>query len=296
MKKKSKPKRDPAFLFYCGDAARDVSHMNRLERGAYFDLIQAQQKFGGYTAEQARKILGSDFEEVWPALEWILSKDQEGKFFIDWMRNSIEERKEYAEEQRKRIQKYWDNKKREAEQKNNSTEIPRNNHGSTVDIPLEDEDEDENENEREINIGKEDSKGGKGKTNSKEVKYPYQKIVALYHSICPNLPRVLVITDKRKSAINGCLDSVRPDDVEAFLSNFFTKVAESDILNNRKKGFDFTADFDFVFTKSKFVKILEGSYDNISKPNGPNGAPVAGQGLPASYNSERESLMKRRTA
>jgi len=138
--------KDPAFLFYDGDAARDVSHMNRLERGAYFDIIQAQRKFGGITVEQARKILGKDFDEVWPAIELILTKSED-KYFIEWVSDSIENRKEYAEKQRKRIQDYWDKKKKEEE--NGNLEIPRNNYGISTDIPLENERGNERENERE---------------------------------------------------------------------------------------------------------------------------------------------------
>lgn len=146
--------KDPAFLFYDGDAARDVSHMNRLERGAYFDLVQAQRKFGGYTTEQVRKILGKDFDEVWPAIELILTKDEEGKYFIEWVKNSIENRKEHAEKQRKRIQDYWDKKKLEGK----DSDIPRNNDGITTDIPLENENENENIilNKRENHLFKDD--------------------------------------------------------------------------------------------------------------------------------------------
>lgn len=154
--------KDPAFLFYDGDAARDVSHMNRLERGAYFDLIQAQRKFGGYTVEQARKILGKDFDEVWPALELILSKSDDNKFFIEWVQSSIENRKEHAEKQRKRIQDYWDRKKEEEKKNEGSNDIPRNNHGITTVIPLVNENEIENEDV--IN------KGVQGGKNQKPVK------------------------------------------------------------------------------------------------------------------------------
>lgn len=129
--------KDPAFLFYDGDAARDVSHMNRLERGAYFDLIQAQRKFGGYTVEQARKILGRDFDSVWDAMELILTKSDEGIYFIEWVKTSIENRIDHAEKQRKRIQDYWDRKKKEGE--NNSNEIPRNNRGFTLENEIENE-------------------------------------------------------------------------------------------------------------------------------------------------------------
>lgn len=144
--------KDPAFLFYDGDAARDVSHMNRLERGAYFDLIQSQRKFGGYTVEQARKILGKDFDEVWPAIELILSKDNSNVFFIEWVKNSIENRADHAEKQRKRIQDYWDRKKNE--QLNNTNSIPRLFRGNTLEnenaIENENEDENENKNDRGI--------------------------------------------------------------------------------------------------------------------------------------------------
>lgn len=149
--------KDPAFLFYDGDAARDVSHMNRLERGAYFDLMQAQRKFGGYTTEQARKILGKDFNEVWPALELILNKSDDEKYFIEWVRDSIENRKEHAEKQRKRIQDYWDKKKAEEQEEQKSNPIPRNNHGISMVIPLENEIEDEDENV-DINISREEVK------------------------------------------------------------------------------------------------------------------------------------------
>ena len=60
--------RDPAFLFYDGDAARDVSHLNRLERGCYFDFMQAQRKFGRMKEDVISKVLGKDFESCWPIL------------------------------------------------------------------------------------------------------------------------------------------------------------------------------------------------------------------------------------
>lgn len=127
--------RDPAFLFYDGDASRDVSHMNRLERGCYFDLLQAQRKFGGYTAEQARKILGKDFDECWPALEMILSKTEDGIYFIEWVAESTKKRKKHSQIQSDRIKEYW-RKKKESEE---IEPVPRLNHGISKPIPLENE-------------------------------------------------------------------------------------------------------------------------------------------------------------
>jgi hypothetical protein len=134
--------KDPAFLFYDGDAARDVSHMNRLERGCYFDLVQAQRKFGGYTVEKAQKILGKDFDTCWPSLELILLNEN-GVFCIEWVRESIKKRSEHADLQRKRIQDYWDKKK-------NTTVLLRYYHGNT----LENENANANENANEKGIEK----------------------------------------------------------------------------------------------------------------------------------------------
>lgn len=127
--------KDPAFLFYDGDAARDVSHMNRLERGCYFDIIQAQRKFHGITTEQARKILGKDFEACWGSLELVLTKEND-IYYIGWLRESILKRQEYSKKQKKRITDYWDKKTRKASVVNNGIYNTEN--------------ENENENERYI--------------------------------------------------------------------------------------------------------------------------------------------------
>jgi hypothetical protein len=118
--------KDPAFLYYDGDAAKDVSHMNRLERGCYFDLIQAQRKFRGFTVEQARKILGKDFSECWDAITLILECEND-VYFIPWVRESLLKRAEFKEIQRERIQNYWDKKNNPELNRGNSTDIPSEN-------------------------------------------------------------------------------------------------------------------------------------------------------------------------
>jgi hypothetical protein len=88
--------KDPAYLFYDADAARDVSHMNRLERGAYFDIMQAQKKFGKLSMEQIKKVLGNDFENCWNNLSLALIKSATG-YYIQWLEDSIEKRKAYCQ-------------------------------------------------------------------------------------------------------------------------------------------------------------------------------------------------------
>jgi hypothetical protein len=92
--------KDPAFLFYPADASEETQFMNRLERGAYFDILKAQKKFGKFSKEQLTKVLGSDFEACWPSLELVL-KLEDGFYFIEWVAEKIEERKKFSESRSK---------------------------------------------------------------------------------------------------------------------------------------------------------------------------------------------------
>ncbi len=87
----------------------------------------------------------------------------------------------------------------------------------------------------------------------------YQAIVNLYHKTLPNLAPVKLLTDKRKSAIRSCC-SLKPSYSSLeFWEAYFNDAAKSDFIMGRK--IDWKADFDFLIKKSKFVKVLEGSYD-----------------------------------
>lgn len=93
--------KDPAFLFYPADASDDTQFMNRLERGAYFDLVKSQRIFRGFTADQLRKILGGDYEQVWSSLELVLKKDGD-LYYIPWVRESLEKRENFSKKQSER--------------------------------------------------------------------------------------------------------------------------------------------------------------------------------------------------
>jgi hypothetical protein len=234
--------KDPAFLFYDGDAARDVSHMNRLERGAYFDLIQAQRKFGGYTMEQARKILGKDFEACWGSLELILSIEGD-EFYIEWVRNSILQRKEHAEKQRKRIQDYWDKQKQNGD-------IPRNYHGTSAVLPLEEEKENANE---EVN-------------NNSSLKEDFSEFVNTYHEACPTRPRVSSLNDTRIRQLKARIKQYGREKVlEAFLA-----VGKSQFLLNGNDNWAGVT-FDWIIKSSNFLKIIEGNYTDKNSNTSSNG-------------------------
>lgn len=133
-------KEDFCFTYYDGDAARDKAHMTRLERGAYDDIISAQRKKGHLSLNDIKRVLSKDFDQCWPSLEWILIKDGEGKFFIEWVDISVLKSKANSQKNKDRINEYW--RKVEAgeiipkNKSGNTKTIPRNKNGIPPVIPL----------------------------------------------------------------------------------------------------------------------------------------------------------------
>lgn len=268
----TKSKRDPAFLFYDGDAARDVSHMNRLERGAYFDLIQAQRKYGFFTTDQIKKVLGHDFEIVWPALEVVLTKTDTGLLHIEWVTNSSIKRNEYTERQRKRKQEYWDKLRSQELNFNQENSKPRLYHGITTEIPLI-----ENENEIEIvivnndNIENIDKEEGVGE--EKDV-INFERIKEIWNNL--NTPKVRDLTQQRKDKIKRRIRSFRKylktighnqDDYILFFQAICAKINESDFCSGRKTNWKAT--FDWLFDNDEnWLKVVEGNYDNNKNTGG----------------------------
>lgn len=130
-------KEDFCFTYYDGDAARDKAHMTRLQRGAYDDIISAQRKRGHLSLEDVKRVLSGDFDVCWPALEWVLKVDDEGKFYIEWVDKSIEKMRAHSKKQKDKVNARW-NKNRTNQYQNDTTVLPENNHGIDTVIPLED--------------------------------------------------------------------------------------------------------------------------------------------------------------
>lgn len=147
---------DFCFMYYDGDAARDKAHMNRTERGGYDDIISLQRKIGHFKTEHAKKILSKDFDDCWPAIEMILKKDEEGKFYIEWLHKSIEKTRAHSKKQKERVDKRW-----VKNDENNTNSMPPTYPGNTAVLPkIENEDGDGNVNDNEVKGGM----GEKGET------------------------------------------------------------------------------------------------------------------------------------
>lgn len=150
-------KEDFCFTYYDGDAARDKAHMTRLQRGAYDDIISAQRKRGHLSIDDIKRVLSKDFDECWPALEWVLKQDEAQLFYIEWVDKSLDKMRKHSQKQTEKVNARW-NKKTPEQYQNDTTVLPRNNHGSSPVIPL------VNGNGNEDGLGNEFKEGGMGET------------------------------------------------------------------------------------------------------------------------------------
>ena len=116
-------------------------------------------------------------------------------------------------------------------------------------------------NQRQPNANLTSNKNVKNdKNDNKEI---YQQIADAWNEVFPELSQVVKVTQKRKSAINGCIKEFKKDygfdDVENWKA-LFAHASNSDYLTGKVNGW--TMDFDFITNKTKLLKIIEGTYDN----------------------------------
>jgi len=99
---------------------------------------------------------------------------------------------------------------------------------------------------------------------------PHQAIVDLYHEILPELRKIKVWSEKRKSNLRARWNSGlkrtdgTPINSLEYWRQFFEYVSESDFLMGRSSGTSgkkpFVADLEWLLKESNFVKVIEGRY------------------------------------
>lgn len=85
-----------------------------------------------------------------------------------------------------------------------------------------------------------------------------KSIVDLFNRLCPSLPKVISLTDARKTGIKKAAEFL--GGVENFEA-FFKRIEQSDFLTGRNKVW-LNCGFDWCLKKGNLVKICEGQYDN----------------------------------
>lgn len=95
-------------------------------------------------------------------------------------------------------------------------------------------------------------------TKATPTKETIARIVERYNELCPSLPTVTRLMDKRTRAIKARLnDKFTLIDLESA----FVKAETSDFLSGRSGKWT-GCNFDWIINETNLVKILEGSYDN----------------------------------
>lgn len=97
----------------------------------------------------------------------------------------------------------------------------------------------------------------------KRLVIPVERVVALYHELCPRNARCEKLTSKRRGHIQARWRSDLPT-LDAW-RNFFTEVSQSQFLTGRvppkpPRTTPFVADIDWLINENNFVKVLEGKF------------------------------------
>lgn len=89
-------------------------------------------------------------------------------------------------------------------------------------------------------------------------------VADVYNEKLPELGKVKVLSDKRKSHIKACIKQFKSskhdfENIDTW-SRLFDYISNSDFLMGTKT--EWKASFDFIINKSNLIKIVEGQYDN----------------------------------
>ena len=129
----------------------------------------------------------------------------------------------------------------------------------------------------------------KEKSSAKKEKELVARVVDYYHQRCPSLPRVKTITPGRVSAV---MARIREHGKERVAEMIDHAGMSSFLAGDNNRGW--TADFDWIFRPTNFVKVYEGKFDNKLPPvgqPGTGGRPHAPGRTDADHKrAERDSL------
>lgn len=126
----------------------------------------------------------------------------------------------------------------------------------------------------------EGEEGKREKPRSPRVSHTPEKalldaVVSLYHRMLPGLPKIRLLSSKRRTSIGALIgaDSARVD--LAWWQEYFGMVSRSPwLLGENSRGW--TADLDWLLNESNMAKVLEGKY----LPKAKKSVPATGERVP----------------
>jgi len=251
------------YPFDVGDYRKDTAHLTNEEHYAYRAMLDECYLTEKPLPSDKRVIMRK--LKLTPGQEWIVDNVLLD-FFISTDDGYIHPRveaeiAEYQERSRQAtdaINTRWarvrEGKKKVRSNSPRNTDVIRPNNDRTTDvIPT------KNQEPRTKKKKGADAPGG---NSSSSAPVPYQAIVDLYHKILPMLPRVVKITDKRKSHIRARWNGDAQD--LDWWKDYFEFVAASKFLVGQAQPSlgrpVFRADIDFLIREDVMIKTQEGKY------------------------------------
>lgn len=93
-------------------------------------------------------------------------------------------------------------------------------------------------------------------------KIPFDDIIEAYNTICKSMPRVKILTDKRRKSIKTAWTNFNCE-INKF-DELFKLAEKSDFLSGRSGKWN-GCNFDWLINYNNAVKVLEGTYNNDNK-------------------------------
>lgn len=242
------------YKFNMGDYYKHTSHLSLMEDLAYRKMLDKyyrdEKPFSDDVKKIARRIGMKDFEqEIEDVLDdffvlvdglWTHSKAD--KNLLDYQKNAANSRLNGQSGGRP---------KKEEENPAETQQVIINNPDETHPAPT------SNLNHKPL------TNNHKPKTST----IPYQKILDVYHEHASNLPKVEILTDKRKTAIRIFWNKDEKHKDMDFYKRYFSHVNQLNFLignvepsGNRSKPFK--ADLLFLMNIDNLAKIVENKYAN----------------------------------
>lgn len=113
-----------------------------------------------------------------------------------------------------------------------------------------------------VNVNEIESKNEIVVADEKE-KIDFEKVIAIFNSVCNKLPLVQKLTPQRKASLKNRISEVGLSGI----GDVFQKVSHSRFLTGENDR-GWTADFDWILKPANFQKILEDKYKNKDNGNG----------------------------
>lgn len=96
----------------------------------------------------------------------------------------------------------------------------------------------------------------------KITKEEYDQIKMFFNETCKELPKIIKITETRKTIIRNILKKYKKEEI----GEVFKLVSTSNFMNGKNER-GWKADFDWILKPKNFLKILEGNFQTVGKGN-----------------------------